>query len=183
MRRIAGGQGGSGRSSSHVMPAWASAVAGIYGCDIPASALLSYSCFLLDKKAPKNQGRHHRSQRTKRALPRHVGRAHAPNPIGFWHSRSRHKNKNSTATDKAPLFTLMADKDPPSPTLLGHTSCHRFASSRRTKRSIYDRFTIDLFPKKTSISFPVTYPTANDYCRLQTFNQRLTRDKHCIFVA
>ena len=149
MRRIAGRRGGFGRSSSHVMPTWASAVAGIYGCDIPASALLSYSCFLLDKKAPKNQGRHHRSQRTKRALPRHVGRAHAPNPIGFWHSRSRHKNKNSTATDKAPPFTLMADKDPPSPTLLGHTSCHRFASSRggTTKRSIYDRFTIDLFPK------------------------------------
>ena len=100
MRRIAGARGGFGRSSSHVMPTWASAVAGIYGCDIPASALLSYSCFLLDKKAPKNQGRHHRSQRIKRALPRHVGRAHAPNPIGFWHSRSRHKTKTALQRTK-----------------------------------------------------------------------------------
>ena len=27
------------------------------------------------------------------------------------------------------------------------------------------------------------YPTANDYCRLQTFNQRLGLDKGCTFVA
>ena len=32
-------------------------------------------------------------------------------------------------------------------------------------------------------SFPVTYPTANDYSRLQTFNQRLSLDKGRIFAA
>ncbi len=32
-------------------------------------------------KGRKNQGRHHRSQHTKRALPRHVGPAHAPYPV------------------------------------------------------------------------------------------------------
>ena len=44
--------------------------------------------FLLDKKGRKNQGRHHRSQHTKRALPRHVGRAHAPYPVSLWRSQS-----------------------------------------------------------------------------------------------
>ena len=41
------------------------------------------------------------------------------------------------------------------------------------------------FKKKrnTYISFPVTYPTANDYSRLQTFVQRLGLDRHCIFAA
>ena len=35
-----------------------------------------FSSFLLDEKGTKNQGRHHRTHRTKRALPRHVG--HGP---------------------------------------------------------------------------------------------------------
>lgn len=38
--------------------------------------------FLLDKKGPKNQGRHHRTHRTKRALPRHVGRGPRTQPGG-----------------------------------------------------------------------------------------------------
>jgi hypothetical protein len=32
MKHIADARGGFGHSSSHVMPAWAGAVAGIYGC-------------------------------------------------------------------------------------------------------------------------------------------------------
>ena len=52
--------------------------------------LLLYPFVLLDKNEPKNQGRHHRSQRTKRALPRHVGQAHAPNPVKYQHSHSQH---------------------------------------------------------------------------------------------
>lgn len=40
-----------------------------------------FSSFLLDEKGTKNQGRHHRTHRTKRALPRHVGQAHAPSPV------------------------------------------------------------------------------------------------------
>ena len=51
------------------------------------------------------------------------------------------------------------------------------------KRS--DPFMTDLWKIyfKTSISFPITYPTANAYSRLQTLNQRLGLDKVCIFVA
>ena len=52
--------------------------------------LLLYSFVLLDKNEPKNQGRHHRSQRTKRALPRHVGQTYAPNPVKYQHSHSQH---------------------------------------------------------------------------------------------
>ena len=40
-----------------------------------------FSSFLLDEKGIKNQGRHHRTHRTKRALPRHVGQANAPSPV------------------------------------------------------------------------------------------------------
>ena len=34
-----------------------------------------------------------------------------------------------------------------------------------------------------SFYFTALYPTANDYCRQQTFNQRLCLDKVCIFAA
>ena len=43
---------------------------------------------------------------------------------------------------------------------------------------IYGRF----ISKKTSISFPANYPTANDYSRLQTFVQRVDLDKGGIFA-
>ena len=33
---------------------------------------------------PKNQGRHHRTLRTKRALPRHVGHGPRTQPSGGW---------------------------------------------------------------------------------------------------
>jgi hypothetical protein len=58
------------------------------------------------------------------------------------------------------------------------------ASRHREERS--NPFTTDLCKicfQKTSISFPVTYPTANDYSRLQTFNQRVGLDKVCIFAT
>ena len=71
-------QGADG-TSSHVIPTLACAVA----WDL---WLRPFSCFLLDKKALKNQGRHHRTQRTKRTLPRHVGRASAPYPVEVWRS-------------------------------------------------------------------------------------------------
>lgn len=41
-----------------------------------------FSSFLLDEKGTKNQGRHHRTHRTKRALPRHVGRGPRTQPGG-----------------------------------------------------------------------------------------------------
>ena len=44
---------------------------------------------------------------------------------------------------------------------------------------IYGRF----ISKKTSISFPANYPTANDYSRLQTFNQQVDLDKRCTFAT
>ena len=44
---------------------------------------------------------------------------------------------------------------------------------------IYVRFV----SQKTSISFPITYPTANDYSRLQTFNQRVGLDNWCFFAT
>lgn len=40
--------------------------------------------FLHDEKGPKNLGRHQRSHRTKRALPRHVGRGLRAQPGGGW---------------------------------------------------------------------------------------------------
>ena len=67
--------------SSHVIPTLVCAVA----WDL---WLRPFSCFLLDKKALKNQGRHHRTQRTKRTLPRHVGRASAPYPVEVWRSQT-----------------------------------------------------------------------------------------------
>ena len=64
------------------------------------------------------------------------------------------------------------------------SSRNGIVSHHREARS--DPFMIDLckiyFQKKTFISFPVTYPTVNDYSRLQTFNQRLNLDKGCIFA-
>jgi len=39
--------------------------------------------FVLIQKEPKNQGRHHRTQRTKRALPRHVGQPPRPARFSF----------------------------------------------------------------------------------------------------
>ena len=75
-------------------------------------------------------------------------------------------------------------QDPPSPSLLGLTPV--VASRHREARS--NPFTIDLCKicfkkKKTYISFPITYPTTNDYSRLQTFNQRVGLDKGCIFAT
>ena len=55
-----------------------------------ASMAAVFLSFLLDKKGRKNQGRHHRSQRTKRALPRYFGRTRTPNPLKYRHSHSQH---------------------------------------------------------------------------------------------
>ena len=76
--------------------------------------------------------------------------------------------------DTLPPHALMADKDPPSLTLPeDYIPRRRFASSRGTKRSIYDRFAEDLFPKK-NIHFISNYlpdskrqqTTTVDYKRL-----------------
>ena len=82
--------------------------------------------------------------------------------------------------------SLIAEEHPRSPTPLGLTSRRRFASSRGTKRSIYDRFAEDLFPKKNPFHFQLLtrqQTTTNDYSRLQTFNQRVGLDKVCIFAT
>ena len=59
------------------------------------------------------------------------------------------------------------------------------ASRHREERS--DPFMTDLwkicFQKITSISLPVTYPTTNDCCRLQTFNQRVGFDNWRFFAT
>ena len=70
-------------------------------------------------------------------------------------------------------------------TARGLSPCRRFASLRGTKRSIYDRFAEDLFPKNPFHFQPLTrqQTTTNDYSRLQTFNQRVGLDKVCIFVV
>ena len=149
MRRIAGGQGGSGRSSSHVMSALARAMAGIYGC-----FYYIRSFFLIRT-----------NQRIKadiKGLPHMAG---APPPCRPWPAHPPQldfgipvhgiRAGNSTATDKAPLFTLMAD--PHSANAERHSlHCQRTTIlsplcviARRNKpatseawwkRSIYERF-------------------------------------------
>ena len=65
--------------SSHVMPTGVSAIAGIYGCD--------FVCPFLLKKRTKSSRPTSTAHRTWRPLLRHVGRARAPNPVGFWRSQ------------------------------------------------------------------------------------------------
>ena len=107
-----------------------------------------FPSFCLETKGPKIQGRHHRSQRTKRALPRHVGQARAPYPVDHRHSRTRHKDRKQHDNGQHPRplpswrFRLCGMRRSAIPYALGTHSCRRFASSRggTTKRSIYDRF-------------------------------------------
>ena len=55
---------------------------GVCGVRPGAGAYGAFLFLLLDEKEPKNQGRHHRTHRTKRALPRHVGRSPRTQPGG-----------------------------------------------------------------------------------------------------
>ena len=65
-----------------------------------ASMAAVFLSFLLDQKGPKSQGRHHRTQRTKRTLPRHVGRSPRAQPSGGW---------AFPATDALTLLAVIAD--------------------------------------------------------------------------
>ena len=69
---------------------------------------------------------------------------------------------------------------------LPHPTSSRNGIASRHREARSDPFTTDLckiyFPKK-NISFSITYPKANDYSRLQTFNQRVGLDKGCIFAT
>jgi hypothetical protein len=70
---------------------------------------------------------------------------------------------------------------------LPHPTSSRNGVASRHREARSDPFMTDLceiyFQKKTPISFPATYPTTNDNSRLQTFVQRLSLDKVCIFAA
>ena len=80
------------RLSSHVMPAWTGALAGIYGYGIQESAHLNIKT------------RHYISGCGRVVL----------SGLG-WATRTIH----SRGTTTPPPLAVMADKDPPSPTLLG----------------------------------------------------------------
>ena len=87
--------------------------------------------FCLETKGPKIQGRH-QGPTTHGRRPSPMS-AFPPRPtqLGFGVPEHGIRTRNSTPTDKAPPFTLMADKDPPSPTPPeDYTPCCRFASSR-----------------------------------------------------
>ena len=99
-----------------------------------------------------------------------------------------HPTPSLQRTTPAPLV-VMADKDPPSPTPpedqpLVVTSRHR-EEERRSDPFMTDLWMI-CFQKKHpfhSQSFTRQQTTTNDYYRLQTFNQRLSLDRVCIFAA
>ena len=149
--------------------------------------------FCLETKGPKIQGRHHGP----------YAHSERPSPMSADPTRPTRliigipahgtRTENNTTTDNAPAPCHHGGQGSAIPYALGTHSCRRFASSRggtslpRAERGGSDPFMIDLckicFQKKTSISFPVSYPTTNDYCRLQTFVQRIGLDKQCIFAT
>ena len=66
------------------------------------AAACLYSSFSLERKGPKVQGRHHRTQHTKRTLPRHVGRGPRAQPgrsLAFPHTAL---GKETALMDNAP---------------------------------------------------------------------------------
>ena len=80
-------------------------------------------------------------------MPSPGPRAHPCQSLAFPHTVS--VVLTFVLNDTLPPHALMADKDPPSLTPPeDYIPRRRFASSRGTKRSIYDRFMEDLFPKK-----------------------------------
>jgi len=85
------------------MPTPACAMAGICGCGH------FFPSFSLERKGPKVQGRHHRTQHTKRTLPRHVDRGPRAQPSGGL--------ANPHSADYAHAFCRHCGLDPQSPTL------------------------------------------------------------------
>ena len=130
------------RLSSHVMPAWTGALAGIYGARLP----------------------HPASSRQRTTPPPLVVMAdpHSANAerhlLRSWVSLLSSLRVIARRNDEA-IHLCQID------VRFNYVECRAFVS------------------KKTSISFPIIYPTANDYSRLQTFIQRLNLDKGCIFVV
>ncbi len=97
----------------------------------------------------------------------HVGRACAPNLDRLWHSQS-----------KTTLLSSLCVID--SLRIVESGICEA-----RSNPFMTDSCKI-CFPKKHPFHFQLLtrqQATTNDYCRLQTFNQRLGLDRHCIFAA
>ncbi|MBR4468212.1 MAG: hypothetical protein IKS53_02145 [Bacteroidales bacterium] len=139
MKRIAAAQGGSGRSCSHVMPAWAGAVAGIYGCFYIRSFFLirtnqRIKADIIGPNAQSGRNPPPFGHPLKGGSPP-CRPAHAPNPAGFWRSRTRHKDKKQHSN--GPSLTLYPHGRPsfrecgtPSPIPPeDYTPCRRFAPS------------------------------------------------------
>ena len=91
-----------------------------------------------------------------------------PTQLGFGVPAHGIRTRNSTPTDKAPPFTLMAgssfrDGGTPSPTPSeDYTPRCRFASLRAKRGNPFMTYLCKICFKKPSISFPATYPTAHD---------------------
>ena len=74
-----------------------------------ASVAAVFLFLLLDEKEPKNQGRHHRTQHTKRTLPRHVGRGPRAQPsqgLAFPHSTRKQPHLFHFGTSAAGMSSL-----------------------------------------------------------------------------
>ena len=136
-----------------------------------ASVTAVFLSFSLERKGPKVQGRHHRTPHTKRTLPRHVGRGPRARPgrsLAFPHTT---QGKKAALMDNALSPCRHRGPRPAISYALGIHPCRRFALSRGTKRSIYDRFMYDLFPpKKRHLSIspqqsPQSNPNHDSYCR------------------
>ena len=142
----------------------------------------------------KIQGRHHRSQRTKRALPRHVGQARAPCPVDHRHSRTRHKDRkqHDNGQRSRPLPSWRTRIRHPLRSWDSLLSSLRVIA-RRNDEAIhlwqidvrFDYVEIEdsaepmqsIYFQKSSISFPITYPTANDSKRLQSTTNVCSTDR------
>ena len=111
---------------------------------------------LLDEKEPKNQGRHHRSQRTKRALPRHVGRDPRAQP-GRVLAFPVHRTTLTPFAVIADLIRDLLSGKESSMHVIPYLSCACSGTYGGTCGGAW--FFIFL-------SFPILYPTANDNKRL-----------------
>ena len=140
------------QSSSHVMPTWACAMAGIYGCGCIFPSLL------LDEKSKIRRSEASQwteeSRPTSRAYrtwrPWLVSPSNHPSPMSAGPTRPT-RSVFGVPTHGICCYRFLSLRRTPTPcrhggqgSAISHAprtqSCRRFASSRGTQRSIYDRF-------------------------------------------